>query len=672
MPLSFKLLPLLLSLSLVWCGGASAAVSGFDAQGGDPKVRVQDDLFLAANGRWLEQTPIPADKPSVGIWTQLRDEADQRVRAIVESLAAQSASRGVEAQIGQYYGAYLDTQAIDKARMRPVQPVLDEIKAIRDRAQLAVFMGRHQGWLGGPVELGIEADYQQPDINRLVVWQSGLGLPDRDYYLKTDDARMAKARDAYRRYLQVLARQAGELRAAQAADRVMALEQQLATLQRPSADLRDPVKNYHPMTVAELGQQAAGFDWSAYFGAAALPSLSQLSGGQPEFLKGAADLLAKAPLEDWKLYLKLHALDALAPTLPKTLRDAHFAFHGTALAGVTTQRPRWQQAVRRVNAALGEAIGQVYVARHFPPEHKQKMLVLVHNLLDAYKRSIDGLSWMSPETKVQARLKLDAYLVKIGYPDRWRDYSGLVVRAGDPVGNLMRAGRFEWEFNAAKADKPVDRTEWGLTPQTVNAYYNPLANEIVFPAAILQPPFYNPQADDAVNYGAIGAVIGHEISHGFDDQGSQFDAHGALRNWWTDADRKAFDALGAQLVAQYNAYEPLPGRKLNGQLTLGENIADLSGLQIAYKAYMHTLGDQPAPVIDGLSGPQRFFMGWAQVWRGKMRDELALQLLTTDPHSPAAFRTNGAAVNHDGFHDAFGTQPGDKLYKSPQARIRIW
>jgi putative endopeptidase len=365
-------------------------------------------------------------------------------------------------------------------------------------------------------------------------------------------------------------------------------------------------------------------------------------------------------------------LDAAALVLPQPFREAHFAFHGKAIQGSEQQRPRWQLATASLNAALGEAVGQVYVARHFPPAHKARMGELVDNLLAAYGQSIDGLAWMSPETRQRAKDKLARYDRKIGYPDKWRDYSRLVVRDGDALGNDMRAGRFRHLRQAHRAGQPVDRGEWAMTPQTVNAYYNPRANEIVFPAAILAPPLFDMDADDAANYGAIGAIIGHEISHGFDDQGSQFDGHGVLANWWTEADRKAFEALGDKLAAQYGGYEPLPGHKVNGRLTLGENIADLSGLQIAHKAYRLSLKGQPAPLIDGLSGDRRFFLAWAQAWRSKARDARLLQLITIDSHSPPEFRANGAAVNHDGFHEAFGTQPGDGMYKASDARIRIW
>jgi len=666
-----RLAALALSLQLAGLAGA-APHSGLDLAGFDPAVRPQDDLFRAGNGHWLSTTEIPADKSSFGMVAVLRDLSDQRVRTLVEGLAQAKPLQGsAEHKVGAYYASFMDTAAIDKAGLAPVKPLLDGIAALRTREQLAPWLCRQAGVVDQPLALSVDADFKQPGVNRLVLNQAGLGLPDRDYYLK-DDARMAQARAAYQAYLQALARAAGLAQPEDAARRVLALEQRLAEAQWPAEENRDPQKIYNPMTPAELAAKAPGLDWAALFAAAGLPAVDKLSVSQPSYATAAAKLLADAPLEDIRLYLTMRALDGSAAVLPRALRDARFAFRGVALSGAKSEQPRWQQAVADLNQALGEAVGEAYVKRHFAAADKARMLKLVDNLLAAYGDSIDGLTWMTPATKAKAREKLSKYLVKIGYPDVWRDYGALEVKAGDPAGNRLRAARFEWLRQAAKAGKPVDKREWGMTPQTVNAYYNPSFNEIVFPAAVLQPPLYNTQADDAVNYGAIGAVIGHEISHGFDDEGSQFDGDGALANWWTDADRQAFEAIGARLVAQYAAYEAIPGKHVNGKLTLGENIADLSGLQIAYKAYLRSLGGKPAPVIDGLTGQQRFFMGWSQAWREKMREPRRLQLLTVDPHSPAEFRANGAAVNNDGFHEAFKTQQGDKMFKPAEERIRIW
>ncbi|MGM9481428.1 M13 family metallopeptidase [Roseateles sp. NT4] len=662
-----RLAALALTLSLAGLAGA-APHSGLDLTGIDKVVRPQDDLFRAGNGHWLATTEIPADKSSFGMVAQLRDLSDQRVRALVEGLA-KAKPGSAEHKLGAYYAGFMDTAAIDKAGLAPVKPLLDSLNAVQTRGQLAAWLGQHNGIVDQPLTMSVDPDFKQPGINRLTLNQTGLGLPDRDYYLK-DDARMAAARTAYQTYLQALASAAGLPDGAAA--RAYALEQRLAEAQWPAEENRDPQKIYNPMTSAELAAKAPGLDWTALLAAAGVPSPDRVIVAQPPYAAAATKLLAEAPLEDLRAYLALRALDASADVLPQAFREARFAYRGTALSGAKTEQPRWQQAVADVNNALGEAVGETYVKRNFQAADKARMLQLVNNLLAAYGESIDGLTWMTPATKAKAKDKLSKYLVKIGYPDVWRSYAALEVKAGDPVGNRQRAQRFEWQRQAAKAGKPVDKREWGMTPQTVNAYYNPTFNEIVFPAAVLQPPLYNTRADDAVNYGAIGAVIGHEISHGFDDEGSQFDGDGALANWWTEADRQAFEKVGERLVAQYEAYEPIPGKHVNGKLTLGENMADLSGLQIAYKAWLRSLGGKPAPVIDGLTGPQRFFMGWSQAWREKMREPRRLQQLTADPHSPAEFRANGAAINHDGFHEAFKTQAGDKMFKPAAERIRIW
>jgi putative endopeptidase len=667
-----RLAPLSVALLYVGIAGAANLSSGLDLPGFDPGVRAQDDLFRAANGAWLNKTEIPADKAEYGTFVELSDLSDKRVRAIVDELAAKPQKPGsVQAKIATFYGAYTDTAGIDRAGLKPAKATLDSIAAIKTRSQLARWLGDAQGRFDTPIGLWVMADFENPGINRALTWQGGLGMPDRDYYLK-DDERLKKARAAYEDYLTTLATLAGERVPQAVARQVLALETQIAQAHWDKVENRDPVKIYNPMTVQALAASAPGFDWPAFLAAGGLPQVDKLSVSQPSAATGIAKLLGEVDLAQWRQYLKLRVLDESATVLPKAFRDARFAFRGTALTGTMEDQPRWQKGIAELNGALGEAVGQVYVARHFPAGHKARMTELVANLTAAFGESIDGLTWMTPATRAAARDKLSRYMLKIGYPDRWRDYSGLQARAGDAFGNRARAGRFEWQRIALRAGKPVDRAEWAMTPQTVNAYYNPSLNEIVFPAAILQPPFFDVGADDAVNYGAIGAVIGHEISHGFDDQGSKFDGEGRLRNWWTDADRKAFEAVGEKLVAQYETYEPIPGSKLNGKLTLGENIADLSGLQVAYKAYLLSLGGKPAPVIDGRTGPQRFFLGWSQAWREKKREQRSLQLLTIDPHSPPRFRANGAAVNHDGFHEAFGTKPGDGMFKPSDQRIRIW
>lgn len=652
--------------------GLTHAAPGGPPGVGSADVRPQDDLFRAVNGGWLKDTPIPSDKAAYGSFYELSDRADERVRALVESLAATPQPAGsIEQKIGSFYRSYLDEAAIDRAGMAAAAPWLAQVDALRDKAGLAALMGRLQGVTSLPIGLVVDPDLKDPGTNLLYTWQGGLGLPDRDYYLGEAPSFVA-ARAAYRRYLETLLGLAGNAQPGPAAQLVYTLEERLAAAQWTKVANRDVLKVYNPTRVPDLASAAPGFAWRAFFDAAALQGIEALSVAQPDYNRAVAQLADGTPLAVWQLYLKARLLDGFASVLPKAARDADFAFHGKALQGLEQAKPRWQQATAVLDGALGEGIGRVYVARHFPPAYKERMLQIVAALRTAYDQSIDGLSWMSAPTKLQAKDKLRKITTKIGYPDTWRDYGGLEVRDGDALGNLARAGRFEFERQAALAGKPVDRRLWAMTPQTVNAYYNPSLNEIVFPAAILEPPFFDMQADDAVNFGGIGAVIGHEISHGFDDQGSRFDGDGRLREWWTAEDRKAFDALGDKLANQFGGYEPIKGHRVDGRLTLGENIADLSGLQIALKAYHLFLDGKPAPTIEGASGDQRFFMGWAQVWRGKAREERAIQLLTVDPHAPPEYRTNGAAVNSDGFHDAFKTQAGDGMYKAGDARIRIW
>ncbi len=652
--------------------GAVALTAGLDKSGEDASVRAQDDLFKTMNGTWLKNTEIPGDKPEYGTFIQLRDLSDERVKKIIEELASKPQPAGtINAKIGDFYTSYFDTAAIDKAGLAPLKSYTDQIDAVKSKHDLAVLMGQWQGIVDLPLDLGVQPDAKDPTIYSALGSQGGLGMPDRDYYLKTDP-RFVKARAAYAVYVQKLLELDGDKDAAKHAAAVIALEKKIALVQWTKVQNRDPIKTYNPMTPQQLKAKAPGIEWDALLPAGDLASPPFVSIAQPSYTIALAKLVKSEPLDVWKAYLRVQLLSAVATELPAEFRDARFAFRGVALQGLKQDQPRWQKAVTTLNNAMGEAIGQVYVQQYFPPAYKARMVELVNNLLKTYSTSIDSLTWMTPTTKAAAHEKLAKYGVKIGYPDVWRDYSQLEVKAGDPIGNDVRASRFEYHRQVVRNGKPVDRTEWDITPQTVNAYYDPTKNEVVFPAAILQPPFFDMKADDAVNYGAIGAVIGHEISHGFDDQGSQYDGDGKLRNWWTADDRKAFEGITAKLVAQYATYSPIAGQHVNGQLTLGENIADLSGLQIAYKSYESTLGGKPSPVIDGLTGEQRFYLGWSQAWREKAREERALQLVTIDPHSPPEFRANGAAVNSDGFHQAFGTKPGDAMYKAPADRIRLW
>jgi putative endopeptidase len=646
--------------------------SGIDRAGMDAAVRPQDDLFMAMNGAWIKNTEIPADKSAWGAFYELRDRTDRQVRGLVEGLAATSPAPGTNAQkVNDYFRTFLDEAAIDKAGLAPVSASLQDVDSIKDAGMLVGLMGHWQGVVRTPLGVDANPDLDDPGLYIADFRQTGLGLPDRDYYLKADE-RFAKARLAYVDYLTKLFSLSGDTDGAAHAAQVLALETKIATAQWPRDKTRDPKLAHNPKTPAELEALAPGFDWPVFEAQSQLQPGRVIIVRQPDYVTALAGLVKSEPLETWKLYLKAARLDGAASVLPVAFRDASFQFHDVAIAGVKEEQPRWQRGVAQTNGALGEAIGQLYVAQYFPPAYRARMQALVTNLLKTYSTSIDGLAWMSPATKKEAHLKLSKYGVKIGYPDAWRDYSAFVVNAGDALGNSDRGDAFEYRRQIVRVGAKVDRSEWGMTPQTINAYYSGNKNEIVFPAGILQPPFFNVAADDAVNYGAIGAVIGHEISHGFDDKGSQLDGDGRLRNWWTDADRKAFDDVTGRLVAQYEAYQPIAGQHLNGKLTLGENIADLSGLQIAYKAWKLSLHGKPSPKIDGLTGEQRFIYGFAQVWRAKVRDERALQLLTIDPHSPGRFRADGATINADAFHDAFHTKPGDQMWKAPADRLRLW
>ena len=651
-------------------------LSGLDLKGRDSSVRAQDDLYLFMNGQWVKDTVIPDDKSSYGAFVELRDLSDQRLKSLIQGLTQSHAALSPdEKKVATFYQAFMDTDKIDALGLGPIQGLLKQIDSIKDRHDLALFLGSNQHHFNVPIRMWVGPDDKEPTMNRVQMVQGGLGLPDRDYYLKLDEPRFAKARESYLAYLTQLARLSENFSGREPTDvanRVMELETQLAKVHWSQIESRDAQKSYNPMTLKALINRSGQFDWRAYMKGAQLSHVKRLIVGQPSSVYETAKLFMDTPLEVWRAYLVLHALSDSAQVLPQTFRDAHFAFYGQSLSGAQTPKPRWQLGVAQVDEALGEVVGKLYVREYFPPSYKAQMTDLVNHLLAAYKDSIKTLTWMGEATKKKALQKLSQYSVKIGYPNRFRDYTALEVRPDEAWFNGIRAENVEWMRMVKREGKRVDKSEWGMTPQTVNAYYNASQNEIVFPAAILQPPFFNPKADAAVNYGSIGSVIGHEISHGFDDQGSQFDGNGKLVNWWTDADRAAFDAATQKLVEQFDAYEPLPGVHVQGALTLGENIADLSGLQIAFKAYLNALKGNTTPEIDGLTGEQRFFLGFAQSWREKVREESTLRRLTADPHSPDEFRANGTVVNADAFHKAFNTKPGDKMYKAPEARIKLW
>ena len=649
-------------------------VSGIAVEYIDPAVRAQDDLFIHMNGKWLATTEIPADKASWGSFAKLRDDIQPQLRAIIEGAAANKAGGSEAQRIGDFYSSFMDEAKLEQLGLTPLNAELAKIAAVSNKKQLPALIS-HLNKIGVTAPYGYGIHQDNKDSTKYVVdfGQDGLGLPDRDYYLKAEDKKMADALAKYELHIAKILTLSGDAKADANARAIVAFEKELAKIQWTKVELRDPVKAYNKVDIAKLGKVAPGYDWNAYLADAGIAGkVKYVIVGQPSYLKGMTALLAKTDLDTLKSYFRWHLLRSGAPYLSKAYVDENFAFYGTVLSGVTEQRPRWKRGVSVTEGALGEAVGKIYVEQNFPAERKARMQALVNNLLAAYKTSIDQLDWMSPVTKKQAQEKLAKFTTKIAYPNHWRDYSKLVVSKDDLVGNVIRSREFEYNKELAKLGKPIDREEWGMTPQTVNAYYNPEMNEIVFPASILQAPFFNADADDAVNYGAIGGVIGHEISHGFDDQGAQYDGDGNLRDWWTAADHKNFAAKTKMLVEQYNQFSPLPGYHVNGELTLGENIADNSGIAIAYKAYKLSLGGKEAPVIDGLTGDQRFYMGFAQVWRLKMREAQQIVQIKTDPHSPGQFRANGPMRNQPGFYDAFNVKPGDKMYLEPKDRVIMW
>ncbi len=653
-----------------------ALASGVASQYIDPGVRVQDDFFTHLNGKWLKSVEIPADKSSWGSFAKLDDDTQPILLAIIENAAKDPHKvAGSNAQkIGDFYASFMDEPKLETLGMTPLQPTLAQVAAVKDKAELPALFA-HLGTLGVniPYDFGIHQDARDSTKYVADIGQGGLGLPDRDYYLKPEDAKLADVLAKYAGHVERTLALAGDQDAAAEAKAIVAFETDLARLQWTKVENRDPVKTYNKVALDQMAAMAPGHDWKAYLdGAGISGKVNYVIVSQPSYLKGFAELAAKTPLDTIKAYLRWHVISSYSNFLSKAFVDERFGFYGTTLTGVTQMQPRWKRGVATVENSLGESIGKLYVAQNFPAERKARMEAMVKNLLAAYKQSIDKLDWMSPATKKEAQAKLAKFTPKIGYPNKWKDYSALTVARDDLVGNVMHSRVVESNRELNKLGKPIDRDEWGMTPQTINAYYNPELNEIVFPAAILQPPFFDANADDAVNYGAIGAVIGHEISHGFDDQGSQYDGDGNLRDWWSAADHKNFNAKTKMLVDQYNSYSPIPGYHVNGALTLGENIADNSGVAIAYKAYKLSLHGRKAPVIDGYTGEQRFYIGFGQVWRMKMREAAQIVRIKSDPHSPGQFRTNGTLKNQPGFYAAFGVKPGDKMYLAPKDRVIIW
>lgn len=645
---------------------------GVDLDGRDTSVNPGDSFMRYANGAALDRMQIPSDRTSYGSFALLRELSDNRVKAMVESLAARTdlAAGSDEQKIADAYRSYMDVERVEALDAQPLQPYLAAIRAADTHEKAAVYMGGTQGRVGASIfGTGISTDQKAPTRYVVTTGQAGLGLPSRDYYL---EERWASKKALYQAYVARMLGMIGWDNPEQAAADILAFENRIAEAHWTAAENRNRDETYNDYTIARLAEDAPGFPWQAYYDAVGVGSVPRLIVRQDTALPKIAAIYAETPIEVIQAWQAFHTTDQAAPRLSNRFADAQWEFRSRDLSGQPMQRPRDKRGVSFAEGMLGEAIGRQYVAEYFPAESKAKMEELVANLRTALGNRIRNYDWMSPATQAAAAEKLEKFTVKIGYPNKWRDYSALEIRPDDLFGNAERAGVFRWNYQLNRLNDPVDKTEWGMTPQTVNAYYNSTNNEIVFPAAILQPPFFDPDADPAVNYGGIGGVIGHEIGHGFDDQGSKSDGDGVLRSWWTAEDRANFDGLTKRLGEQYAQFEPIPGFNINPGLTMGENIGDAAGTAVGLEAYHLSLNGQPAPVIDGTTGDQRFFYGWAQVWQSKMRDDALRNQIATDSHSPAEFRVIGPLRNIDAWYTAFNVQPGSKYYLPPEERVRIW
>ncbi len=668
---------------------AQRLASGIDTSAFDKSIRPQDDFYRYVNGGWLKKTQIAGDATGASAFQELSERSRNSMHALFEAAAKAPPARAGDQpravnvpanapdqverrKVGDLYASFMDSARVERLGVTPLAGELKTIGALTTTAQLPATLA-HLARVGvsSPISVGVGQDPKVSSVNTVLVSQSGLGLPDRDYYLRSD-AKTVAARTAYVAYLTKLFTLAGQPDAAGAAQRILALETAIAQKQWDRVKSRDRNATYNKMSVSQLAALTPSFDWTAYLASAKLSKASDVIVRQPDYVAAMDTIMRTTPASTWREYLTAKLLDENANTLPSAFVNARFDFRGRTLSGQQELAPRWKRAVGGTEGILGDATGKLYVEAHFKAEAKARMDTLVKNLIKAYAVGIDSLAWMSPATKAAAKEKLANFTVKIGYPDKPRDYSALVVRRDDAMGNVLRANMFQYDDNVGQLGQPVDRSRWGMTAQTVNAYYRSTNNEIVFPAAILQPPFFDVNADDAVNYGGIGAVIGHEIGHGFDDQGRKSDGFGNLRDWWTGSDADAFEARATKLGAQFDAINPIDDLHINGRLTMGENIGDLSGLAMAYRAYRISLNGKPTPVIDGLTGDQRFFMGFAQIWRSKSRDESLRNQLLTNPHSPGPYRAFVPLANNDVFQQVFNVQPGDKMYRAPAERVRIW
>ncbi len=648
--------------------------SGIELANMDTTVRPQDDFFRYVNGNWLATTEIPADRNNTGVFMDLRDKAREDVRTIIEEVASETDLEpgSDEQKVADLYNSFMETERVEALGLSPLDAQLAEIDAIADKDELsAYFATLAVGGGGGPFSPYVTVDAKNSARYAAHFWQSGLGLPDRDYYFR-DDERSVELRDEYVAHIEKMFALADFNDPTGSAAMLMALETELAGFQWTTVENRDSEARYNLFAVDDLGVLGQGLNWQVFLEAAGLGGEKDIIINQPSYVEGFNQVFRKTSLDDWKTFLRWNLLNNYANYLNSEIDDQNFDFYGRILEGQEEQRPRWKRGVDVVNGSLGEVVGKVYVARFFPPEAKARMVALVDNLRAAYAEAIAELEWMSPETRAASLVKLEKFTSKVGYPDRWEDYSGLEIVDGDLVGNMMRANQFHWNLDASKLGGPIREWEWVMTPQTVNAGYMPTMNEITFPAGILQPPFFNLAADDAVNYGAIGVVIGHEMGHGFDDQGSRYDGDGNLNNWWTEQDLEEFKKRTGSLVDQFAEFEVFDDLNVNGELTLGENIGDLSGLTIAYRAYQISLDGKEAPVMDGFTGDQRFFLGIGQAWKFKATDEAMRNRVQTDPHSPPEFRVNGPLPNMPEFIAAFDVQETDGMYLPPEQRVKIW
>ncbi len=661
--------------STVAPSAAAATASGIDVAAIDREVRPQDDFFRYTQGKWLKDVDIPSDRSSWSAFSIAQERVEEQVSAIIGEAAAQkTAKAGSEAQkMGDFYNSYVDEKRRNELGLAPLKGELARIKALKDKRGMSALMAHFERiGAGAPFGMGVGQDNRDSTRYIVSIAQSGLGMPNRDYYLQ-DEARLKDTRAKYQAHVGKMLALAGHQDAEAKAARIVALETEIARAQWSAVENRDPVKRYNKMTLAELRKLAPGIDWDVYLkGVGVAGKADSVIVSQPSYMAALDKLVASTPLETWQPYFEFRLLSAYAPYLSQDFVDESFAFRGGVLGGATVNRPVEKRAIAEINRTLSEVVGKAYVAQHFPAERKQQVLDMAKNFITAFGEGIEQLEWMSPETKKQAQVKLSKINVKIGYPDKWRDYSKLNIVRGDLVGNVIRSREFGHDYMVNRLGKPVDRSVWSMSPQTVNAYYSPTLNEVVFPAARLQYPLYDANAEPAVNYGSVGISIGHEISHAFDDKGSQYDGDGNLRNWWTEEDAKQFAARGKVLVAQYAGYSPLPGYHLNGELTLGENIADNAGAIMASRAYKIYLKGKPGPVIDGFTAEQRLFMGLSQARKGKARDAALISQVKSDPHSPSEFRVNGSLRNHPGFYEAFDVKAGDKMYLEPKDRVIFW